>query len=138
MHSSHKFFIGLLCWPHTNSYRLRVGFEIPKEKVFLYFMTSDPSVRALALARQIADLSRELELLLSSPSPGRPVSPPPSPPPSGPIQVGEVVFITNRYGSHYGSRACVIGEVGKGSFELRKLSTGETFQKRRRNVSRSL
>jgi len=101
-------------------------------------MTSDSSARALALTRQIAELSRELELLLRDPSTTRSVSPPPSPSPSGPIQVGEIVFITNRYGGHYGSRARVLGEVGKGSFELKKLSTGETFQKRRRNVSRSL
>jgi len=100
-------------------------------------MTTDPSVRALALAQQIAELSRELEQLLRAGSSVPSVSPPSSPPRSGPIQVGEVVYITNRYGGHYGSRARVLGEVGKGSFELKLLRTGETLQKRRRNVSRS-
>ena len=94
-------------------------------------------MRALALAQQIADLSRELEQLLRTDSPVPSVSPPSSPPKSGPIQVGELVYITNRYGGHYGACARVLGEVGKSSFELKLLDTGETLQKRRRNVSRS-
>jgi len=103
-------------------------------------MTTDPLVRAQFLAQQIAILSAELDSLLTLSSSARSVSPPPSTPspPSGPITVGELVFITNKYGGNYGKRATVIGEVGKGSFELKLLGSGETLQKRRRNVRRSL
>jgi len=103
-------------------------------------MTTDPLVRARSLAQQIAILSAELDTLLSLSPSVRSVSPPPRPPspPSGPIRVGELVFITNKYGGNYGKRAKVIGEVGKGSFELKLLDSGVTLQKRRRNVSRSL
>jgi len=102
-------------------------------------MTTDPLVRARFLAHQIATLSAELDCILSLSPNVRSVSPPHVPSsPSGPIVVGDLVFITNRYGGNYGKRAKVIGEVGKGSFELKLLSTGETLQKRRRNVSRSL
>ena len=64
--------------------------------------------------------------------------PPPSPPRTGPIQVGELVYITNRYGGHFGKCARVIGVAGKSSFELNLYRLDETLQKRRRNVSLSL
>jgi len=125
----------LFCWPSTNSYRFRVGIKISKETK-TFFMTSDPAARARALSRQIAALSAELDRVLSLPARSRSTSPvSSSPPPSGPIQIGEFVIITNRYGGHFGKRAKVIGEAGQ-SFDLRLTSTGETFQKRKRNVRR--
>jgi len=101
-------------------------------------MARDRSARARDISRQIASLSAELDRILrvdsSSPSPPRSSSPAPSA--SGPIQVEEIVFVTNRYGGHFGKRAKVIGLAGRESLHLRLLSTGETLQKRRRNVSR--
>jgi len=97
-------------------------------------MRTSRSARALALSQQIAALSAELDQLLRLDSSDRSVSPPPR---SGPITVGDLVVITNRYGGHLGKRAKVIGSVGQ-SFELRLTSTGETLQKRKRNVCRLL
>ena len=97
-------------------------------------MRTTRSARALALSQQIAALSAELDQLLRLDSSDRSASPPPR---SGPITVGDLVVITNRYGGHLGKQATVIGSVGP-SFELRLTGTGETLQKRKRNVRRLL